>query len=58
MITDQMGLRSVLLPLLIDDRKQYEFLAKAEYLHAPVKTKQRKKQNKAKIKKETPLTFC
>ena len=57
MIKDRIGLRSALLPVLIDDRKQYEFSAKAEYLHARVKKENRVK-NKTKIKKETALTFC
>ena len=54
MITDGIGLRSVLLPLLIDDRKQYEFLAKAEYLHSPVK-KQNREKNKTKQKLKRKL---
>ena len=58
MIIDQIGLRSLLLPLLIDVRKQYESLAKAESLLAPVKKKTEKKEDKTKIKKETGLTFC
>ena len=46
MITDRIGLHSVLLPLLFDDRKQYEFLASTEYLHAPVKKQKREEKTK------------
>ena len=55
MITDRIGLHSVLLPLLIDDRKQYKFLANAEYLHAAVTKQKKEKKNKTKQKLKRKL---